>query len=48
MHNIRQCIINAMVVLEEGGKYDWNDSLQKCYDWLEDAIKLIDETIGGS
>lgn len=39
IEDIIQCIRNARVDLEQGGKYDWNSDLQSCDSWLKLALR---------
>lgn len=41
INNLIQCIVNARVNLEQGGKYDWNEELQSCDEWLKQAIDRL-------
>lgn len=42
IENIKQAITNARVDLEQGGKYDWNNELESCDNWLKTAIRMLD------
>ena len=43
VNNIKQCVVNARVDLEQGGKYEWNDDLQSCDNWLQNVVELLDK-----
>jgi hypothetical protein len=43
IENIAECIRNARVELEQGGKYDWNSDLQSCDSWLKLVLKKLNE-----
>ena len=43
IENIKQCIRNARVDLEQGGKYDWNSDLQSCDSCLKVVLRRCEE-----
>ena len=43
IEDIADCIRNARVELEQGGKYHWNSDLQSCDNWLKLALKRCEE-----
>lgn len=45
LENLKICINNARIELEQGGKYDWNEELAACDDYLGMALKYIDELV---
>lgn len=43
INNLKQCITNARIELEQGGKYDWSEEFQECDNWLKLALDILDE-----
>jgi len=43
LDNLKQCITNAKVELECGGKYDWNENIEQCNRWLDLALQYVED-----
>ena len=43
IHQIKQCVVNARVDLEQGGKHNWNSDMDRCDANLSMVLLLLNE-----